>query len=248
MELTQRPTSGSEPLTTERIVEVALELVAEVGVDDLSMRELARRLGSAPMSLYRHVADRDMLIVLCIEELARHVRDRTPAQGPWRTVVIVCLTAVRDVLSRHPGLARHVMARPEVSPTVLEIMDRVAAALMAAGLSPAAAAQTHAALWALTLGDALVELAVADARAAGHGESTGDPTGEPTGKPTAAPPMAAAFAGGGAAAYPALSAIGTDWLDLDRRAAFTVTVGQLLDGVVGARRSGRGVGGVVDGR
>src|SRR5207302_11074091 len=49
-------------LTRERIVEVALELLATHGAGLLSMRCLADALGPAPMSLYRHVHRKDGLL------------------------------------------------------------------------------------------------------------------------------------------------------------------------------------------
>ena len=49
-------------LTRERIVEVALELLATHGAERLSMRSLADALGTAPMSLYRHVRGKDDLL------------------------------------------------------------------------------------------------------------------------------------------------------------------------------------------
>ena len=49
-------------LTRARIVETGLTLLAERGADGLNMRALADALGTAPMSLYRHVRSKDDLL------------------------------------------------------------------------------------------------------------------------------------------------------------------------------------------
>ena len=40
----------------------AVELADETGIDGVSMRRLAQRLGVVPMALYKHVADKDELL------------------------------------------------------------------------------------------------------------------------------------------------------------------------------------------
>ncbi len=59
---TRRTKSRSRPaLTRERILETGLSLLERSPRADISMRSLAEELGSAPMSLYRHVRDREEL-------------------------------------------------------------------------------------------------------------------------------------------------------------------------------------------
>ena len=57
------------PLTLDRIVTTAIDLIESEGPDALSMRRLATRLGSSPMATYHHVADRTALL----EAIALHV-------------------------------------------------------------------------------------------------------------------------------------------------------------------------------
>ena len=57
----QQARSGS-PLTTAAIVDAGIDLADADGLDALSMRRLADRLGVAPMSLYRHVDTKDQLL------------------------------------------------------------------------------------------------------------------------------------------------------------------------------------------
>ena len=44
-----------EPLTRDRVVEAALRVMDEEGLDAVSMRRVAREVGVEAMSLYHHV-------------------------------------------------------------------------------------------------------------------------------------------------------------------------------------------------
>src|SRR5262245_28023639 len=58
-----RPPKGSgDALSRARVLREALALVDEEGLDAVSMRKLARRLGVDPMSLYNHVEGKDALL------------------------------------------------------------------------------------------------------------------------------------------------------------------------------------------
>ena len=52
-------TRTAAPLTKDTIVDAALAIVERETMEALSMRRVARELGRAPMSLYRHVGDID---------------------------------------------------------------------------------------------------------------------------------------------------------------------------------------------
>ena len=55
---------GPRPaLSLDRIVATAIAVADRDGLAALSMARLAQELGSAPMSLYRHVANKDELLV-----------------------------------------------------------------------------------------------------------------------------------------------------------------------------------------
>ena len=50
------------PLSRDRILQAALDLADESGIDSLTMRKLAQVLGFEAMSLYNHVANKDDLL------------------------------------------------------------------------------------------------------------------------------------------------------------------------------------------
>ncbi len=87
-------------LTIERIVEAGVELVEKEGFDALTMRRVADSLQCGVMSLYWHVANRDELVSVVVDELLRGVP--TPSSDlPWRQQIVVVCRAFVAILYRH---------------------------------------------------------------------------------------------------------------------------------------------------
>lgn len=55
------------PLTREAVVDAAMRVLEQVGVDALSMRRVADELGTGPASLYGHVRNKEELLQLILE-------------------------------------------------------------------------------------------------------------------------------------------------------------------------------------
>ena len=60
--------AGEGESTRQRLLAAALELVEEEGVEALSMRRLAARVGVSATALYRHFADKDELLQHLVDE------------------------------------------------------------------------------------------------------------------------------------------------------------------------------------
>lgn len=92
-----------ERLTRDRIVEAALRIMDEEGLDAVSMRRVAREVGVEAMSLYHHVRDKeDLLDGVC----ALVMRDfRFPDEDrPWIEVARDGAREWRRVLRDHPNV------------------------------------------------------------------------------------------------------------------------------------------------
>jgi AcrR family transcriptional regulator len=96
---TRRP-----PLRQEAIVDTAIALADEEGVEALTMRHLADRLDYKVMSLYNHVANKDELLTLMADEVASEIKEPVPGLDPLRAVRAIAL-AMREVLVQHPWAA-----------------------------------------------------------------------------------------------------------------------------------------------
>jgi AcrR family transcriptional regulator len=145
-----------EPLNRERIIAAALALADADGVDALSMRTLAGRLGCAPMSLYNHVADKDELLAEMLEAVADEVGPPTPDRDPLEAIRLRAIST-REVLVRHRWAAE-LWQRAVPGPARTRIMEELLAMLARTDLSPEAAHHGFHAVNNHVLGYTLQEL------------------------------------------------------------------------------------------
>lgn len=117
-----------------RIVAAATQLADEHGLDAMSMRGVAERLGVTPMALYKHVANRSELVDEMLDQLIDDVGG-APDSGDWRAVVRTRILGSRAILSAHPWLRDAIESRPLATPKVLAYMDSLMAAMFDGGLS-----------------------------------------------------------------------------------------------------------------
>lgn len=97
------PRSG---ITPDRVTAVGAELADEIGFDQVTVAEVARRLGVRTASLYSHVASTgdlsERISLLALEELADRATDATA--GKSRGSAIAALAdAYRGYAREHPG-------------------------------------------------------------------------------------------------------------------------------------------------
>ncbi|MEO3754474.1 TetR/AcrR family transcriptional regulator C-terminal domain-containing protein [Streptomyces sp. B6B3] len=157
----RRPSRGEPPLTLTRIVDAAVALLDEEGIDRLTMRRLAERLDVVAPSLYWHVDTKDDVIDLAVDAIFG--RSAPPAVGasPWRDAVTTVLTVWRTALLRHPWAAAvPARRRPTIGPNFLAWMELLQATLVRAGFTGKG---LPAATWALynhVMGSASAETAL----------------------------------------------------------------------------------------
>src|SRR3954471_20858958 len=110
------------PLSRDRILQAALELVDEHGIDALTMRRLGQELGFEAMSLYNHVANKDDVIDGMLD-LVLDEGDLPAAGGDWEASIRESAVSVHASLRRHPWAAAEVMAPGRIRPRRLLYMD-----------------------------------------------------------------------------------------------------------------------------
>ncbi|WP_431951154.1 TetR/AcrR family transcriptional regulator [Nocardia lijiangensis] len=86
------------------IIDTAIALADEEGLDALSMRRIADRMGVGAMSLYRHIANKDELLAAMTDEVTRrHPYPTVEGQGwTWRDRVRIAAEIDWDLYQRHP--------------------------------------------------------------------------------------------------------------------------------------------------
>lgn len=88
------------------------------------MRRVAGEVGVGPMALYRHVADKDALIVLMLDRAYAEWRPPEVVPAGWRGPVEAALRGFWECCHRHPWVAPATsMTRPQATPGVLPFSD-----------------------------------------------------------------------------------------------------------------------------
>ena len=136
--------SPRTPLTRQRVLEAAIALADEAGLEALSMRRLAQGLGVEAMSLYHHVSSKDDLLAGIIDLVVGEFELPDPGV-PWKAAIRRTAISAHDTLVRHRWAA-NLMLTGGVRPARLRYMDALLGALRAGGFS---ADMTHHAYHAL---------------------------------------------------------------------------------------------------
>lgn len=160
-----RPRRGQREqpaLSRDQIVSEAVALLDAEGIDALSMRRLGTKLGAGATSIYWHVANKDELIELVVDEVFGEIE--TPdADDPagWRVAAILCAHSLRSVILRHPWVAPLLgeIGTSYLGPNVMRLSDRMVAMFDRAGFALEEAEQAMSSVAAYVMGIATSEAA-----------------------------------------------------------------------------------------
>ncbi|OBK76026.1 TetR/AcrR family transcriptional regulator [Mycobacterium sp. 1274761.0] len=144
--------------TIDEIAAAALRLVDESGVSALSMRALAAKLGTGPMTLYNYVSGKDGLEELVVAAIVAEVRLPAPT-GDWQQDAYGVATAMWRGIRSHPAAIPLVLTRRMSSSTGFAAADALIAALCRAGLDDHDRLAAFHALLGLVTGAAQADLA-----------------------------------------------------------------------------------------
>jgi AcrR family transcriptional regulator len=146
------------PLDQATIVTAAIELADEVGVDALTMRALAERLGFKVMALYNHVASKDELLGLMVEAVAAEI-PLVASGSEALQAVRAHVVATRACFVRHPWAVSQ-WQRYLPGPARTDQMESLLKTLNHSGLSPETAHLGYHAVNNHVLGYSLQEMAM----------------------------------------------------------------------------------------
>ena len=121
-------------LDLERIIDAAIAIADESGLDAASMRAVAERLGVTPMALYKHLDDRAALVDAMLDRVLAGVASPAPTAS-WDDAVRSRIMAVRVALSSHAWTRQAIETRERATPRVLAHMDALMADMFEGGLS-----------------------------------------------------------------------------------------------------------------
>jgi AcrR family transcriptional regulator len=144
--------------TRNQLQDAALEIVVTDGLAALSMRSLAKRLGTGPMTLYNHVADRADLDVLVVDAVMATVDLPPASEDPWNDAEAIA-TAIWRAARAHPDAIPLILTRRSRSDAVLDASEALLAALARGGLDGQGLLNGFRAVTAFVSGFAQAELA-----------------------------------------------------------------------------------------
>ncbi|MFF1254784.1 TetR/AcrR family transcriptional regulator [Pseudarthrobacter sp. NPDC058329] len=152
-------TEGRARLNRGKVLETAIRLADEGGIEKLSMRRLGDELGVEAMSLYNHVSNKEDLLNGMIDALYGEI-DLPSHDDDWKTAVRKRSESVRAVLLRHPWANGLMDSATQAGPGTLRHHDRVLGTFRNGGFSLAMAAHAFSALDSYVYGFAKQEKAL----------------------------------------------------------------------------------------
>jgi len=129
------------PLSRERVLQAAVKVADDGGIESLTMRRLAEELGAEAMSLYYHVANKEEVLDGIVDVVAREINDvvgriDVPSKGAdWKQAVRRRILSAREVLLRHPWAPGVFETRGNVSPAMVQYIDALLGLMRDGGFS-----------------------------------------------------------------------------------------------------------------
>ena len=138
------------PLSREQIVAAAMELADAEGLDAVSVRKIAARLGAGATSLYWHVRSKNDLFELMFDAAFADLKLPEPS-GDWRTDLRANCLALEELNRRHPWVIL-LGVQPAMGPNIARWSEYLAKVLGPLGLDRQARTDVIAVLNNYTMG------------------------------------------------------------------------------------------------
>jgi AcrR family transcriptional regulator len=118
----------------QEILDAAVDIADERGLDAVSMRAVAERVGVTPMALYPHIGSKGALLDAMVGHLAGELLPAATTGDSWRTRLDGLAHAALALSRRHPWAGVLMFARASVAPDAVRVTDALYEALLAAGV------------------------------------------------------------------------------------------------------------------
>ncbi|MEU6743758.1 TetR/AcrR family transcriptional regulator [Streptosporangium sandarakinum] len=207
---TGRPPKISRP----EIVAAALRVIEEDGTGALTMRRLAREVGSTAMALYHHVRDKEELLLLLLDDYAAGIpRPELPDEPRER--MVAAAMAMHDAVSGCRWAVDVLKADDLMSVGALWYPEQIVDAAVRGGLTIEEAVDAYRIIWRYTAGE------ISGRAAARRRREEGGPTYRER-----------VFAELDAEEFPRLSTVARRWEDLTARDTYAKGVRALVNGLL----------------
>lgn len=110
-------TKRGTPLSREDVVDAAILLMREHGLDGLTMRAVAAELDVTPMATYHHVRNKDELVGLVAQQVMSQTTPLVLGSDGWEAALRDHLLSLWTTLAQYPGLASYMINLPTLGNT-----------------------------------------------------------------------------------------------------------------------------------
>jgi AcrR family transcriptional regulator len=146
-----------EPLTRDRVLQAALRLADQGGIEALSMRKLGQELGVEAMAVYYHIANKEEVLDGIVDLVFGEIE--LPAAGAdWKVAMRSRAISLHDVLAHHRWAIGMMEARQNPGPANLRHHDAVIGNLRSAGFDSPMVAHAYSLLDGYIYGFALTKM------------------------------------------------------------------------------------------
>jgi TetR/AcrR family transcriptional regulator, tetracycline repressor protein len=121
-------------LSRDQIVETALRMADEQGIEGLSMPKLARQLNCGVMTIYGYISSKEELITAAAQRGLADLHLPAPLPHSAEDILIAWGRALRGTLLEHPSLPTIFLSQVVMGPGILKGIEALLTALAGAGL------------------------------------------------------------------------------------------------------------------
>jgi len=122
------------PLSRARVLEAAIGLADEAGIESLTMRRLAQELGVEAMTLYYYASNKGDILNGMVDIVVAEIELPTP-DTDWKAAIRRTAISAHEVLQRHTWAARLMLSSRGISEARLRYMDALLGSLRQGGFS-----------------------------------------------------------------------------------------------------------------
>jgi len=122
-------------LSRSAIVRAAIEVADAEGIEAISMQRIAGELGFTKMSLYRHVANKDELIGLMVDNAVGEPPDVSAIPGDWRARLDEVVRRLTGIWQEHLWLPAATLGARSMGPREVGWTESTVATLAGTGLT-----------------------------------------------------------------------------------------------------------------
>lgn len=144
-------------ISREQVVNEAERVVRSGGYEEMTIRSLAAKLGVSPMSLYRHVRDKDDLLDAVVDRLLARCWRPRGERDDWMAWTAEAAERFRDFLVSQPAALHVYLRHPVTSPCAMARMQAMLEVLRSAAFDEEFARHAYGTIHTYTIGFAALE-------------------------------------------------------------------------------------------